>query len=131
MTELKRKCVKFEWTEECQNGFEYLKTCLTEALILKYPDTSKRYVVFTDVSDQAAAAILTQVYTGKDGGTKEMPIAYLSLQFSNTHFNPFTAATITQYTTTSYVPVVCMKHFKWKISHIRVLFTFVEHHFIY
>ena len=60
MTKLTRKGVKFEWREECQTGFEYLKTCLTEALILKYPDPSKRYVVFTDASDQAATATLTQ-----------------------------------------------------------------------
>ena len=49
MTKLTRKSVKFEWTEECQTGFEYLKACLTEAPILKYPDPSKWYVVFTNV----------------------------------------------------------------------------------
>ena len=86
MTKLTRKDVKFEWTAKCQTGFEYLKTCLTEAPILKYPDPSKRYVVFTDALDQAATAVLTQEDTGKDGGTKEMPIAYLSVQFSNTQF---------------------------------------------
>ena len=86
MTKLTRKGVKFEWTDECQIGFDYLKTCLTEALILKYPDPSKRYVVFTDASDQAEAAILTQEYTSEDGKTKEMPIAYLSAQFSDTQF---------------------------------------------
>ena len=45
MTKLTRKGVKFEWTDECQIGFDYLKTCLTEAPILKYPDPSERYVV--------------------------------------------------------------------------------------
>ena len=77
MTKLMRKGVKFEWTDECQIGFDYLKTCLTEAPILKNPEPSKRYVVFMDASDQAAAAILIQEYT-EDGETKEMPIAYLS-----------------------------------------------------
>ena len=66
MTKLARKGVKFEWTDECQLGFDYLKTCLTEPPILKYPDLSKRYVVFMDASDQAAAAVLTQEYTGED-----------------------------------------------------------------
>ena len=70
LTRLTRKGVKFEWTEECQTGFEYLKTCLTEAPILKCPDPSRRYVVFTNALDQAATAILTQKYTGEDGGTK-------------------------------------------------------------
>ena len=86
MTKLTRKGVKFEWTDECQIGFDYLKTCLNEAPILKYPDPSKRYMVFTDASDQAATFILTQEYTGEDGETKEMPIAYLSTQFTDTQF---------------------------------------------
>ena len=57
-----------------------------EVPILKYPDPSRRYVVFTDTSDQAAAAILTQEYTSENGDTKEVPIVYLSVQFSDTHF---------------------------------------------
>ena len=36
-----------------------------------------------DASDQAAATILMQEYT-EDGETKDMPIAYLSAQFSDT-----------------------------------------------
>ena len=79
MTKLTGKGIKFEWTDKYQVGFDYLKTCLTDAPILKYPDPCKRYVVFTDASDQAAAAILTQEYT-EDGETKEMPFAYLSMQ---------------------------------------------------
>ena len=77
MTELTRKGVKFGWTEECQTGFNYLKTCLTEGPILKHPNPSKRFVVFTNASDQAAAAVLTQEYPDEDGGIKEMPVAYL------------------------------------------------------
>ena len=85
MTKLTRKGVKFKWTEECQTGFEYLKACLTEAQILKYPNPSKWYVVFMDASNQVAAAVFTQEYT-EDGKTKEMPISYLSVQFSDTQF---------------------------------------------
>ena len=43
-------------------------------------------MVFTDASDQAATAVLTQEYPGEDGETKEMPTAYLSAQFSDTQF---------------------------------------------
>ena len=75
----------FEWTGECQTRFEYLKACLTEAPILKYPDPSKMYVIFTDVSDLAVPAVLMQEYT-EDGTTKEMQIAYLSMKFSDTKF---------------------------------------------
>ena len=86
MTKLTRKGVKFEWTDECKIGFDYLETCLTEALILKYPNPPKRFVVFTDASDQAEAAVLTQEYPSEDRETKEMPTAYLSAQFSDTQF---------------------------------------------
>ena len=30
MTRLTRKDIKFSWREECQTGFDYLKTCLTK-----------------------------------------------------------------------------------------------------
>ena len=59
---------------------------LTEGPILKYPNPSKRYAVFTDASDQAAAAVLTQEYPDEDVGIKEMPVAYLSAQFPDTQF---------------------------------------------
>ena len=59
MTKLTRKDTKFEWSDDCQSGFEYFNICLTESPTLKYPNPQKRYVVFTDASDQAAAAVLT------------------------------------------------------------------------
>ena len=86
MTKLTRKDTKFEWSDECQSGFEYLKTSLNESPILKYPNPQKRYVVFADASDQATAAVLTQEYKDDDNEIKEIPIAYLSAQFSDTYF---------------------------------------------
>ena len=59
---------------------------LPESPILKYPNPQKRYVVLTDASDQAAAAVLTQEYKGDDNEIKEMPTAYLSAQFSDIQF---------------------------------------------
>ena len=86
LTRLTRTEIKFEWTKDCQEGFEYLRTCLMTGPILKYPDPSKRYVIFTDASDQAAAGVLCQEHTDIDGKTIELPIAYLSVQFSDTQF---------------------------------------------
>ena len=51
ITRLTRRDVKFEWSKDCQIGFEYLKNSLTKATILKYLDPLKRYVSFTDASD--------------------------------------------------------------------------------
>ena len=66
MTKLTRKDNKFEWSNGAQSWFEYLKTCLAESPILKYPNPQKRYVVFTDASDQAAAAVPIQEYKDDD-----------------------------------------------------------------
>ena len=41
MTKLTRKDTEFSWSEECQAGFDYLKTCPTKDPILKYPDPRK------------------------------------------------------------------------------------------
>ena len=41
MTKLTREDTKCEWSDDCQSGFEYLKTCLTESPILKYPNPQK------------------------------------------------------------------------------------------
>ena len=43
-------------------------------------------MIFTDASDQAAAAVFTQEYADDDGQIKDMPIAYLSVQFNDTQF---------------------------------------------
>ena len=86
LTKLTRREVKFEWIKDCQEGFEYLRTCLMKDPILKYPDPSKRYVIFTDASDQAAAGVLCQEYPDINGKMTELPIAYLSAQFSDTQF---------------------------------------------
>ena len=86
LTKLTRKATKFEWTKECQEGFEYLRTCLVTDPILKYPDPNKRYVIFTDASDQAAAGVLCQEYKDFNGKTIELPIAYSSTQFTDTQF---------------------------------------------
>ena len=86
MTKLTRKDTKFKWSDDCQSGFKYLETCFTESPFLKYPNAQKRYVVFTDVSDQAVAVVLTQEYNDDDNEIKEMPIAYLSAHLSHTQF---------------------------------------------
>ena len=86
MTKLTRKETKFVWSEYCHVGFNFLKTFLTKSPIFKHPNPQKIYVVFTDASDHVAAAVLTQEYTCDDNEIREMPIAYLSAQFSDTQF---------------------------------------------
>ena len=70
---LTKKFAKFEWTEECQTFFDFLKESLTTVPLLAYPDTSKQYILYTDASHDCIGACLCQHH--EEG---EKPIYYLS-----------------------------------------------------
>ena len=53
-----------------------LKDSIIQAPILRYPNPSKRYIVYTDTSDDACSAQLIQEHDGT-----EFPIAFLSHTF--------------------------------------------------
>ena len=76
LTLLIRQQVKFEWTPEHQEAFMKLKDTKIQAPILCYPNPSKRYIVYTDASDDACGAQLTQEHNGM-----EFPITFLSHTF--------------------------------------------------
>lgn len=77
LTALTKKCVDFEWTETCENAFQFLKQKLLTTPILKYPDFSRQFKIIVDTSDFACGGILTQNYDGMD-----MPITYISRSFN-------------------------------------------------
>ena len=74
LNELLKKNRKFTWTETEENAFNDLKDALTNAPVLMYPDTAKPYFLYTDASDNAIGALLTQ----KDDAGLERPIQYIS-----------------------------------------------------
>ena len=61
----------FEWTDECQEAFNYLRTALTKSPILAYPDFNNPFELHVDASDSGLGYILGQVQDGK-----EVVIAY-------------------------------------------------------
>ena len=67
-----------------------LKDTLVSAPILKHPDTSKPYTIFTDASKYGWAGVLTQEHTsvvdGKEITTKH-PVAYVSGLFCGSQLN--------------------------------------------
>ena len=69
--------MKFEWTPEHQEAFIHLKEAIVQAPILHYPN--KTYIVYTDASDDACRAQLSQEHNGT-----EFPVAFLSHTFSET-----------------------------------------------
>jgi len=76
------KNTKFEWTSECQNAFEELKSRLISAPILAYPMDEGLYVLDTDASGFAIGAVLSQVQNGN-----EHVIAYASKMMSKEQRN--------------------------------------------
>ena len=79
LTLLTRQQVKFEWTPEHQKAFMKLKALIIQAPILCYSNPSKRYIVYTEASDDACGAWLTQEHDDM-----EFPIAFLSHTFLET-----------------------------------------------
>ena len=58
---LLRKDKKWIWTQECQEAFDKLKTCLTSYPILRQPDFDRSLAVHTDACGVSICAILTQM----------------------------------------------------------------------
>ena len=65
--------VEFVWTPECRSSFQTLKTLLSTAPVLAYPDFTAELILDTDASNHGIGAVLSQV---KDGA--EHPVAYAS-----------------------------------------------------
>ena len=85
LTDLTKDRVKFIWDDRCQNAFDKLKRELAKEVILAYPDPSKPYKLYTDASDLAIGACLTQeIYDPKLNRTIEKPIHFLSHKLSDT-----------------------------------------------
>ena len=51
--------VKFDWTSTHHTAFLNLKGAIIQAPILHYPDLNKKYIVYTDASDDACRAQLS------------------------------------------------------------------------
>ena len=79
LTLLTRQQVKFDWTPTHHTAFLQLKEAIVQAPILHYPNPNKKYIVYTDASDDACGAQLSQEHNGT-----EFPVAFLSHTFTET-----------------------------------------------
>ncbi|CAC5360399.1 Retrovirus-related Pol polyprotein from transposon 297 [Mytilus coruscus] len=60
LNQLLHKDQQFKWTDECQRSLETLKTKLTSAPILVFPDFNKEFILHTDSSGTAIGYVLGQ-----------------------------------------------------------------------
>ena len=63
---LMKKQVPFEWTEECQQAFDALKSKLISPPILAYPDFNQKFVLYTDASAESVGMVLSQCIDGHE-----------------------------------------------------------------
>ena len=63
-TLLIRQQVKFEWTPVHQTAFLHLKEAIVQAPIQHYPNPDKKYIVYTDASDDACGTQLSWEHNG-------------------------------------------------------------------
>ena len=70
---------KFEWKETHHWAFMKLKDAIIQAPILRYPDTTKPYIMYMDASNDACGAQLSQMHNKAD-----FPVAFLSHTFTDT-----------------------------------------------
>lgn len=83
ITNLLAKHERFVWTDEAQEGFEKLKSCLTSAPVLRHPDFTKPFVIQCDASQSGVGGVLYQV----DDEGDEHPIAYMSKKLNGAQRN--------------------------------------------
>ena len=73
LLQLTKKGATYTWGDDQQEAFDSLKTRLTEAPILAYPNDEGIFVLDTDASNHSVGAVLSQ-----DQGNGERVIAYAS-----------------------------------------------------
>lgn len=102
LNKLTRKNVTFDWTSECQQAFETLKSRLITPPVLQYPNFSENhtFILKTDASGTALGAVLCNedhrpvAYASRALNKAEMGYCtiekeLLGMVFGITHFRPY------------------------------------------
>ena len=82
LTDLTKKGIRWQWTEEAQNAFDTLKRRFTTAPILRHFDPALPTVMETDASDFAIGAVLSQQVEGR-----LHPVAFHSRKMDKAEIN--------------------------------------------
>lgn len=122
LTRLSKKDVKFEWTEDCDIAFRYLKKALMSPTLLQYPDFGKQYCITTDASKYACGAVLSQEHEDR-----QLPVAYASKTFTKGESNKSTIEqelTAIHWAITHFRPYIYGQHFLVRTDHRPLSYLF-------
>jgi transposase InsO family protein len=64
---------RFKWSKECDDALTKLKNLVQEAPMLRLPDFTKTFCVYTDASKVGLGAVLAQSY-----GNEDLPVLFIS-----------------------------------------------------
>ncbi|XP_068461695.1 uncharacterized protein [Phaseolus vulgaris] len=70
---LLKKTTKFEWTDECEQNFQQLKTFLSSPPVIQKPNAREPTVVYLAVSNEAVSSVLVQEIEAE-----ERPVYFIS-----------------------------------------------------
>ena len=87
LSKLTHHNVVFESTDQCSKAFNHLRELLMEYPILRYPDPTQGYILYTDASGIGWSGVLTQEHLDEKGKAKNHPICYVSGQFRGSQLN--------------------------------------------
>ena len=62
---LTKKGARFDWTHQCQEAFEKLKSALVSADVLTLPSEDGRFILDCDASDFGIGAVPSQMQNGE------------------------------------------------------------------
>ena len=74
-----------EWTLQCDESFRNIKQALVNATKLRHPNLNKPFHIYTDASDYAYGAVLTQEHDGK-----LRPVAWVGKKLNKSERNYYT-----------------------------------------
>ena len=75
LTNLSSSKTKFHWTEAHESSFQQIKRLVTEDVLLRFPDHTIPFEIFTDACNIQVGATIKQ---------KNLPIAYFSKKLTPT-----------------------------------------------
>ena len=78
--DLLKEEAKFKWTDECQKAFEFLKSALMTAPILRYADPDRPFYLQCDAREYSVGAIRSQ----KNDQNKKYVVAYAGRALTDT-----------------------------------------------
>lgn len=73
------------WTTQCDQSFKDIKNALVNATVMRHPDLNKSFHIYTDASDYAYGAVLTQEHEGS-----LCPVAWIGRKMAPAEENYYT-----------------------------------------